>query len=162
MEKIKWIEEYLKQAMELVWLEGHESALKLLDRILYEEPGYGRLHYTLGLIYFNHTEEVKKAELHFRMAIQFSPKLAEPYCSLGQLLRQEERHDEAIEVCLKGLDAKQANKSRLLESVGQAYELKKKYRKAIKHYRDALTHSAELWECRVLEESIKRCKRKLL
>jgi len=160
MEKIKWIEEYIKHALELAWLEGHEPAIKLLDKLLFEEPGYGRLHNTLGFIYFNYAEDLKKAEVHFRMAIRFSPKLAELYRQLSQLLKQEERHDEAIEICTKGLKAKQANKSKLLESVGQAYELKKKFTKAIRHYKTALSHSAELWECKVLEENIKRCKRK--
>jgi hypothetical protein len=59
MEKIKWIEEYLQHALELAWLEGHERALKLLDRLLYEEPGYGRLHNTLGIIYFQYAEDIK-------------------------------------------------------------------------------------------------------
>ncbi|HLZ15710.1 MAG TPA: tetratricopeptide repeat protein [Cyclobacteriaceae bacterium] len=160
MEKIKWIEEYIEQALQLVWVEGHEPAIKLLDRILYEEPGYGRLHHAMGVIYFHHVEDCKSAEVHFRMAIRFNPKFADPYWHLSQLLKQDERHDEAIEICKEGLRAKQANKSRLLESVGQAYELKKKFSKAIRHYKDALSHSAELWECKVLEENIKRCKRK--
>jgi tetratricopeptide (TPR) repeat protein len=159
MEKIKWIEEYLEHALEVSYLEGYERAIKLLDRLLYEEPGYGRLHQTMGLIYLN-AEEMKQAEMHFRMAILFSPELADSYNHLGNLLRQDERHDEAIEICTKGLKAKQANKTRLLENVGQAYELKKKYSKAIRSYKEALSYSAELWECRVLEENIKRCKRK--
>lgn len=159
MEKIKWMDEYLTHALELAWLEGHEAAVRLLDRLLYEEPGYGRLHQTLGVIYFN-AEEMKQAEVHFRMAIQFDPELADPYFYLSQVLRQEEKYDEAIEVCTKGLTAKQANKSKLLEQVGQAYELKRKYRKAIRHYKDALSYSVEHWECRALEENIKRCRRK--
>jgi tetratricopeptide (TPR) repeat protein len=160
MDKIKWIDEYIDEALKLVWLEGHEPALKLLKKLLYEEPGYGRLHNTLGVLYFNFAEDLKNAETHFRMAIKFDEKLAEPYWHLGLLLQQEERWDEAIEICTLGLNAKKANKSGLLSSVGQAYELKKKYRKAINHYRDALSHSAEMWDCRAIEENIKRCKRK--
>jgi tetratricopeptide (TPR) repeat protein len=160
MEKIKWIEEYMEQALEIAWMEGHERALKLLDKLLYEEPGYGRLHNTLGIIYMKYADEVTQAEMHFRLAIQFNPEFAEPYSNLAQVLQQAERHDELIEVCLKGLNAKKANKALLLENVGNSWELKRKYRKAIKSYRDALSHSAELWNCKVLEESIKRCKRK--
>lgn len=159
-EKIKWVEEYMEQAMEIAWLEGYERALQLLDKLLYEEPGYGRLHNTLGIIYLKYADEPKKAEQHFRLAIRFSPDFAEPYGHLAGLLHQDERHEETIEVCQKGLKARKANKSMLLESMGNAWELKRKYRKAIKSYRDALSYSAELWNCRVLEESIKRCKRK--
>jgi tetratricopeptide (TPR) repeat protein len=160
MDKIKWIEDYIEEALKLIWLEGYEPALKILQRLLYEEPGYARLHNTLGVIFFNHAEDLKNAEIHFRMAIKFDKKLAEPYWHLGALLQQEERWDEAIEICSLGLKAKKSNKSGLLSSVGQAYELKKKYRQAISHYKEALSHSAELWDCRVLEENIKRCKRK--
>lgn len=160
MDKIKWIEEYLEEALRLAWMEGHEPALKLLDRLLYEEPGYSRLHYTLCMIYFSYADDVKLAESHFRMAITFDAKFAEPYSYLGELLSRDERLDEAIEIYRKGLDAKHADKSNLLTGVGKAYELKKKYRKAITHYKDALSYSAELWNCLVLEANIKRCKRK--
>jgi len=160
MEKIEWIEEYLEEALRLAWMEGHEPALKLLDRLLYEEPGYARLHNTLGVIYLDYADDVKQAEPHFRMAIKFDPQLAEPYHGLGKLLFDEERLDEAIEIYSLGLTARKAQKSHLLVGVGKAYELKKKFGKAITHYRKALSHSAELWNCITIEESIKRCKRK--
>jgi tetratricopeptide (TPR) repeat protein len=159
-EKIKWIEEYLEQALEIAWMEGSERALKLLEKLLYEEPGYGRLHHTLGIIYLKYADEPRQAEMHFRMAIKFNPELGESYQHLAEVLQQDDRHDETIEICLQGMKAKKANKSLLLENVGNAWELKQKYSKAIRSYRDALKHSAELWNCKVLEESIKRCKRK--
>ena len=160
MDKIVWIEEYLEEALRLANMEGHEPALKLLDRLLYEEPGYSRLHNTLGIIYSHYADDQKMAETHFRMAITFDDTFAEPYWYLGQLLYHDERLDEAIEVYCNGLKAKQANKSILLAGAGRAYELKKKYKKAIAHYKDALSSSAELWRCMMLEENIKRCKRK--
>jgi tetratricopeptide (TPR) repeat protein len=159
-EKIKWIEEYLTQALEIAWMEGSERALKLLDRLLYEEPGYGRLHHTFGVIYLKYSDEPKLAEMHFRMAIKFNPALGESYQQLAEVLQQDDRHDETIEICLQGLNAKKANKSLLLENVGNAWELKQKYGRAIRSYRDALKHSAALYNCKALEESIKRCKRK--
>jgi tetratricopeptide (TPR) repeat protein len=159
-EKIQWIEEYLTYTMEVVWLEGYERALKLLDKILYEEPGYSRLHNTLGIIYFKHADDLKKAEQHFRWAIQFNPNFAEPYNYLTEVLKQDEKHDETIDVCKNELKSEKANKTLLFESLGNAWELKHNYRKAIKSYRKALNHSAELWNCRALEISIERCKRK--
>jgi tetratricopeptide (TPR) repeat protein len=160
MDKIKWMEEYLEEAKRLVHDEGHEPALKLLKKLLYDEPGYGRLHHTLGYIYFYHAEENKKAEQHFRLAIKFEPGFAEPYVDLGQMLYDDDRLDEAIAIYTLGLQAKRPNKTSLLSGAAKAYELKRKYRKAIRHYRAALGHSAELWNCLLLEESISRCKRK--
>jgi tetratricopeptide (TPR) repeat protein len=160
MDKIKWIEEYLEEAKRLVCDEGHEPALKLLEKLLYDEPGYGRLHHVLGNIYFYYAEEINKAEKHLRFAIQFDPEFAEPYVDLGKMLYNEERLDEAIEIYTKGLDASRADKTALFSGAAKAYELKRKYSKAIRHYKEALGHSAELWNCIILEESIKRCKRK--
>lgn len=160
MKKIKWIEEYLEQALEVAWLEGHERAINLLNKLLYEEPGYGRLHYTLGVIYFRYADESKLAEQHLKLAVQFCPEYADSYALLVDVLKQDERHDETIEICKRGLKAERADKSALLNSLGNAWELKQNYSKAIKSYRKALRHSAELWNCRVLEENIKRCKRK--
>lgn len=159
-DKIQWIEEYLNYVMEVVWLEGSERALELLNRILYEEPGYSRLHNVLGIIYFKHADDLKKAELHFRWAIQFNPNFADPYNYLAEVLKQDERHDDVIQLCKKGLKAEKTNKSFLLENLGNAWELKHNYRKAIKSYKKALSHSAELWSCRILEMSIERCKKK--
>lgn len=160
MEKITWIEEYLEEALRLAWEEGYEPALKLLDRLLFEEPGYGRLHHTLGIIYFNYADDMKKAEQHFRLAIRFDEKFADPYWYLGKVLADDERFDDAIAIYKKGLKAKRAQKSYLLSEVGKACELQKKYKKAIQYYQKAMGYSAELWNCRVLEESIKRCKKK--
>jgi tetratricopeptide (TPR) repeat protein len=160
MENIKWIDEYIEEANRLACNDEHEQALKILNNILFEEPGYARLHHTIGCIYFYHAEEAKKAEQHFRLAIRFDPEFAETYGDLGQLLSDDERLDEAIHIYSQGMNAKKANKTRLLSSTAKAYELKKKYAKAIKHYKEALGHSAELWNCLTLEESIKRCKRK--
>jgi tetratricopeptide (TPR) repeat protein len=160
MEKIKWIDEYIEEAKRLVYNEEHEQALKILNNILFEEPGYARLHHTLGCIYFYQAEETKRAEQHFRLAIRFDPEYAESYGDLGQLLSDDERLDEAIHIYSQGMNAKKANKTQLLSNTAKAYELKKKYSKAIKHYKEALGHSAELWNCLTLEESIKRCRRK--
>lgn len=160
MEKIIWIEEYLEEGLRLAAEEGYESSLKLLDKLLYEEPGYARLHHTLGIVFFCYADKPELAEKHFRLAIQFDTHYADPYWFLGRLLSDEDRFDEAIDVCQQGMKAKRARKADLLNEAGRAFELKKKFKAAIRHYKKALRHSAELWSCRVIEESIERCRRK--
>lgn len=160
MEKIYWMEEYLEEGLRLAAEEGHEPALNLLEKLLYDEPGYARLHHTLGIVYFYHADNLELAEKHLRLAIQFDKKFAEPYWYLGKLLSDDDRLDEAIEVYQHGMKAKRARKAELLNETGRAYELKKKFATAIRHYKKALGYSAELWKCLVIEQSIKRCKRK--
>jgi tetratricopeptide (TPR) repeat protein len=98
MKKIEWMEEYLEEALRLAAEEGHEPSLKLLDKLLYEEPGYSRLHHTIGIVYFHYADKPEVAEQHFRLAIRFDEKFAEPYWYLGKLLSDDERLDEAIEI----------------------------------------------------------------
>jgi tetratricopeptide (TPR) repeat protein len=160
MEKIEWIEEYLEEAMRLACDEGYEPALQLLDKLLFEEPGYGRLHFTLGKVYYYYTDELTKAERHFRLAIRFDQEYADTYLYLGCLLSGDGRYGDAVDVYLHGLKAKHAYKSELYDGAARSYELMKKYKKAISNYREALSHSAETFRCLVLEESIKRCERK--
>ena len=160
MEKIEWIEEYLEEALRLADVEGHEPALKLLDKLLYEEPGYGRLHFTLGRIYLIYADDIVNAETHLKLAIKFDTEFADPYIYLGYLLSYDERHKEAVDVYLNGLNAKRAFKAGLYCGAAKSYELMKKYKKAIAHYEDALSYSAETYQCHMLEASIARCKRK--
>ena len=160
MEKIEWIEEYLDEAMRLACDEGHEPALKLLTKLLFEEPGYGRLHFILGKVYFFYAEDVIKAERHFRLAINFDAEFADTYLYLGDLLSDDERYIDAVDVYLQGLKAKRAFKTELYNGAARSYELMKRYKKAISHYRDALSHSAETYRCLLLEASIRRCERK--
>lgn len=160
MEKIRWIEEYLEEGLRLAAEEGYESSLKLLKKLLYDEPGYARLHHALGIVYFCYADKPEQAEQHLRLAIQFDAKYAEPYWYLGKLLSDDERLDEAIGVYQQGMKAKRAQKAELLSETGRAFELKKNFKKAIRHYRKALEYSAESRSCFALEQSIERCKRK--
>jgi tetratricopeptide (TPR) repeat protein len=160
MEKISWMEEYLEEGLRLAADEGHEPALRLLEKLLYEEPGYARLHHALGIVYFCYADKPEQAEQHLRLAITFDGKFAEPYWYLGKLLSDEDRLDEAIQVYQFGMTAKRARKAELLSETGRAYELKKKFKMAIRHYKKALEHSAESRSSLAIEQSIERCKRK--
>lgn len=160
MEKIKWIEEAIDRATQAACTDGYERALEWLTPLLFDEPGYGRLHLALADLYYRYADEPKPAEKHYRMAIYFDPSLSGAYDGLVAILKEESRHEETIRLCESGLKARKANKADLQRMLGQAWELKRKYRRAIRHYRKALRHSAELYRCLTLEECINRCKRK--
>ena len=160
MDNIKWIDDAIERAKDAVWLDGHERALEWLRPLLFDEPGYGRLHLALAEILHQHADDLKTAEGHYRMAIRFDPKLVLAYQGLSDILSDDERHTEAIRICKDGLRHCKSNRSILMTNIGRSWELRQRYRKAIRHYRRALRQSAQLWDCKVLEESIMRCKRK--
>ena len=159
MEKITWIEEYLEEALRLAWDEGHEPALKLLGRLLYEEPGYGTLHNHLGWAYLYYTADTAKAELHLTMAMKFDAEYAPPYLHMGNLCIRTGRHTEALKYLEAGLGKNSANKVALLENIAQVYELKRDYGKAINYYKEALASTVG-FETAQLSEGIKRCRKK--
>ena len=160
MDRIKWIDEVIERAKEAAWLEGPEKALAWLLPLLYDEPGYARLHLALAELYHHYMEEPAVAERHYRMAVHFDDSLNPAYLGLAAILTEDERHDDVLRICKDGLRTSKSGKAFLLEALGRAWELKCRYRKAIRHYRKALRHSAQLYQGKVLEESIRRCGRK--
>lgn len=160
MDKIKWIDEVIERGREAAWLEGPDRALQWLQPLLFDEPGYGRLHLALAEIYHRYSEDLILAEIHYRQAILFDAELNTAYNGLTEILSEDERYNDVISVCEAGLRVSKVNKAQLLEAMGKSWELKQKYRRAIRHYRKALRYSAQLFDCKVLEESIRRCKRK--
>lgn len=141
-------------------MEGPDQALAWIRPLLFDEPGYGRLHLALAEIYHRYADDRNQAERHYRMAIHFDAELNNAYLGLAEILCDDERHDEVLRICAGGLRVDRVGKAPLLEAMGKAWELKRKYGKAIRHYRKALRHSAQLYEGKVLEESIRRCLRK--
>jgi tetratricopeptide (TPR) repeat protein len=160
MTRIKWIEKYLTEAEQLIYNDQVEQALKILNNLLHQEPGYGRLHNHLGWAYLYYSDEVRLAELHLKMAIQFDESYAAPYLHLGSLYIREERFSEALTYLQHGLSKPKSNRVALLQSLGCVHELRGEWRKAIAAYKKAMLASIQEHEVTDLEAGIKRCLRK--
>jgi tetratricopeptide (TPR) repeat protein len=159
--RIEWLEKYMKEAEGLIYENKVEEGLTALDNLLYDEPGYGSLHNHLGWAYLYYTVDVEKAERHLKLAIRFESEFPAPYLHLGTLYVRLGRYAEAIDALETGMAKAGANKVAMLECIGQAYELKREYARAIKAYKQAMisTTTAETF---TLTEGIKRCRKKRL
>ncbi|WP_276372756.1 hypothetical protein [Chryseolinea sp. H1M3-3] len=158
--KINWIEKYLVDAERMI-LEGLvDEGLALLNNLLYDEPGYGRLHNDLGWAYLYYTEDEARAELHLKMAVLFDETYAPPYLHLGSLYIRQARYSDAIACSQSGLIKTKGNRVGLLQNLAYAYELRKDWRMAIKVYRDAMSASVAEYEVSNLVAGIKRCRKK--
>ncbi|HEX4963530.1 MAG TPA: protein kinase [Thermoanaerobaculia bacterium] len=62
------------------------------------EPDSASVHLSLGLIDHFYGWDVPRAEREFRRAIEISPRFADAYTFLGQLLAFSGRYDEGIEI----------------------------------------------------------------
>ena len=159
---IEWLEQYMTEAEQLIYNNNVSEGLLLLNNLLYDEPGYGRLHNHIGWAYMYYTTQQANAELHLKMAIQFDSGYAAPYLHLGNLCIRAGRYTQALEYLQLGLTKANANKVAFLESMGIAHEMSGKFAKAIKAYREALLASMGSFEMDNLNEGIKRCRKKRL
>ena len=155
-----WIESYMTNAEQMMFEGRVEEGLKVLNNLLYEEPGYGPLHSILGWAYMYYGDNAANAEMHFRMAMHFAPEYAPPYLHMGTLMSRARRYVEAIEQFRAGLGKPEALRCELLEGMGHAYELGGQYREAIRAYREAATASVLDYEVDRMLKSVKRCRRK--
>jgi tetratricopeptide (TPR) repeat protein len=159
--KIEWIEKHMTEAEKMI-SEGDQLDLGLgiLNNLLYEEPGYGRLHNHIGWAHLYFTEDLLKAELHLKTAIKFDAEFPAPYIHLGKLYTDEEKYDDAIEVLAEGVKQPQANKAVMFDMIGKAFEMQKEYKDAIKAYREAMLASADSYRTNQSSEGIRRCRKK--
>jgi tetratricopeptide (TPR) repeat protein len=157
-----WIEKYLTEAEQLIINDDLERGLAILNNLLYEEPGYSELHNHLGWAYLYYGADTARAELHLRMAIRFNAEFHAPYLHMATLCLRAQRYAEVISNAEEGLTKPKANKVALYEMIGNAYELKGEFSRAIKAYKAASMCSMATYEVDNLTAGIKRCRRKRL
>ncbi len=160
MERIIWMEKYMAEAESMIVDGQVERGIATLSELLFDEPGYGSLHNYLGWAHMYYTREFSQAELHFRMAIKFSPEYAPPFLHMGNLMNQRGRYSEAIEFFRSGLEKSEAIRSTLFEGIAYAHEMKGEYRQAIRAYKEAARECAIDFELDRLMKGVKRCRRK--
>jgi predicted Zn-dependent protease len=157
--RIEWIEQYLAEAEQLINTNHVDRGLKLMNELLFDEPGYGYLHNHLGWAYLYYTNDIARAELHLTMAVKFNDEYPAPYLHLGTLYIRMGRYSEALTYLERGMTKPNANRQVFCQSMAQAYEMKQEFGKAISAYKEALAHSVG-YESETLMQSIKRCRKK--
>jgi predicted Zn-dependent protease len=160
--KIEWIEKYMADAVTMINEGGQQmhEGVNVLNDLLYHEPGYARLHNHLGWAHLYYTLNMEQAELHLNTAIKFQPDYQAPYLHLGSLFIKNGKYSEAIKILNAGVTKPEANKSEMLEMIGQAYELQQEFKLAIKAYREAMLSTVATNEVTAYAEGIKRCRKK--
>lgn len=155
-----WMEKYLHEAEGLIMTGQTDEGLNILNSLLYDEPGYGMLHNYLGWAYMYYSKDAAQAELHFTMAIRFSPDYAPPFLHMGNLMLQAGRYSDAIGYYSEGLNKKDALPSALLEGIAQALEMTGEFGKAVGKYKEAARSTVIDSEVDRILASVKRCRRK--
>ena len=160
METILWMEKYMSEAEHMIFDGRVEEGLGLLTNLLFDEPGYASLHNHLGWAYMYHAQNDLKAELHFNMAMRFSPEFAPPFLHMGNLCMKKGRHVEAIAYFTEGLTKPNALRSALLEGIGHAHEVSGAFALAVRAYKEAAKATAVDFEVDRILNAVKRCRKK--
>ncbi|MBS1506973.1 MAG: hypothetical protein JSS79_10015 [Bacteroidetes bacterium] len=162
MNKIEWMEKYMQEAEQMIYNNQVDEGLRVLNNLLYDEPGYGNLHNHIGWAYLYYTGDLEKAELHLKMAVKFNPEFAPPYLHLGSMYNRTGRFATAIDWLQKGLAKPSASRFAFLQALANAYEMNGDFRMAIKTYKEAAVASVVTHEVNMLMEGVKRCRKKRL
>jgi tetratricopeptide (TPR) repeat protein len=160
METIAWLEKYMSEA-EIMINEGRvDEGVRALNELLFDEPGYARLHNHLGWAYMYYVKDAARAEMHFRMAVRFAPEFAPPYLHMGTCMNSSGRYSEALEYFSAGVTKPEAIRTALYEGMACSYEMMREYGKAIRAYKEAASATSVDFEVERVLKSAKRCRRK--
>lgn len=156
------LELLIQIAEDAIYENDYQKGRKLLEGGLFEEPGYPKLHYTLGWFYHEYQESPILAKRHYELAIYFDPDYVEAYQGLIELCN-EEKNFECINHYLK-----QAKKSKkispdfVFEEEGRVAEESGDLKEALRCYRLAILNSMDNHQIAELRKTMKRCRFKRL
>ena len=95
---------------------------EILERVLEEDPDDPAVNNDLGYLYADQGKNLEKAEKMIRKAIAAEPENAAYLDSMGWVLYQIERYDEAVDFLEKAVDRPSGSDATILEHLGDCYE----------------------------------------
>lgn len=122
--------------------DRHRAALECFDSALRAARTDPDAHLGRGLARAA-TGDVSGAQLDFARAAELAPNDAEPLLALGDLMRDTQRYDEAVETYRRAIAREDADAASWLK-LGNALALVEDYHGAADAFRDALRRAPEL------------------
>jgi tetratricopeptide (TPR) repeat protein len=162
METYYTIEEKYLQVLDELSYGERPRALKLLNEIITNEPGYARAHFQLGMLYYYSIEDYQAAGYHFKRFAELEPEFPELYEHYLRLVVFLGMNKMVAVIAGKALSVKGVNIAVIYGLLGLFAEKKKQWQEATDHYRKALLESTDQDEQKTMEEDIKRVNAKRL
>lgn len=157
----EYLDSEFQRADDLISKDLIEEAKSVLTGILEEDPNYGKAHNHLGWIYRTKENDAKRAEEHYKIAMESTPDYGASYINYALLLSGEKRYSELEQLLLKAEQVKEVDSSNLAREWAYLYEDTHQYDKAIPKYKE---YALGLYDNNLLEkakEGIVRCRTKL-
>ena len=156
------IENLIDLAENEIFSGNYEKASNMLQGGLYDEPGYPKLHYTMGWMNHYYVENPAKAERHYNLTIHFDEEYEDAYQYLVDLYFKYKMYNKILKLMTKAQTVEKVEKQFVFETMGKVFERKALYSHAIKYYRSALVYCMDNKESKDLKQTIKRTKFKKL
>ncbi len=150
------IEYIINLAQEAVYEGDYNQANRLLYNALYDEPGYARLHYTLGWMYHYYQFNEAKAIRHYELTLYFDASLDYAFRQLVDLLMDKKRYENVHSLLLKAENTDAMDKDFIYETLGNLAEKQGDFNIAIAYYKKALMHSMDNHASKEIKDNIKR------
>ena len=160
MESELTLNEDFLRADDLIRDNKISEALKLLESIILEDPGFGKAHNHIGWIYETKLKENKKAELHYLQAIKSDVSYTASSINYAYFLSNQGRFDDLKLHLEKSLKISGINKSVIYNEYGIMYELQGNYKEAVKAFKLAIQFCLDAKIIETYDANIKRCKNK--
>lgn len=158
----EYIENVIQLAEDAMDHGKYEEAKRLLESGLMEEPGYAKLHASMGDLYWYNLENLELAERHYHLAIYFDQKFESVYRELAIMYQKYNKYQGLKTLMQKAVKVEGLNKSFIFEKLGQAEESEGHFKNAIQYYKQALFESMDNKDADELKKHIKRNKYKRL
>lgn len=152
---INWAEDALYDG-DLVY------ARKLLYSALEDEPGYARLHFTIGWMYHYYYQNYNQAEHYYKWAIHFDSRYADAFVELNRLYNKLGWYGKVITLMKKAAEIESIDQEYINCNLAIALERKGHFQEALRYYRKALMCSLDVDSSKELRQHIKRAKLKKL
>ncbi len=138
-----------------------EEALESLQYALSYEPNNARALSLMGKIQSEHMQDYDTAQEYFRKALESDIDLPIIYPDYIHTLILAEEYTHAEELLHFAFGIKATDKARLYELNGQLLEKQRRFREAMGHYKIAFELSISSETCEIMEDHMRRLKKKL-
>ena len=154
------LERYIENAEKAFEQNDYMEGMRLLEEALTIEPNYGKAHNHMGWLYLFQLNDWEKAEIHLRLALKHAPNYGPPYIHMSHLLFEKRKFDEFTRLLEKALNIGGVQKSFIYNEFGRMFEVNKKIRKAVQHYKKAVRWSFSDQDIAIYRDNMRRCRDK--
>ncbi len=156
------IEEYYLEALDNLEYGGIVEAKRLFEKIVWEQPEYGRAYNYLGWIYHRYFFDFAQAEEMYNLALKYAPRFPVTYINYMSLLTETDKWEHLKYLLDKADKVTGVKKSVIYFHYGRLYEQNENYEVALEYYADGKQATIEEFELEQFEECIERCQNKQL